>query len=210
MLPKEKDVDVATETNTSVVENKRNVGSDEKVPAKKILTEEEFNDYFDKIPITSELQKDLYRYSCKSYLASMIRAILVFIIMGALLLLGITADTFDKQIPFIVLAGVFIIVVQQFDLLMSYSLNTVRWFKEQDIQTGYIAVVTGKHKTRKTMIVEINNESYIRIVDSSEYNSLSRNEAILILAKNDNYRVVGTCSFLGISEPMHSMRDMFK
>lgn len=210
MLPKEKDVDVTTETDTSVVENRGQAGSEEIMPAKKILTEEDFNDYFDKIPITSELQKDLYTYSCKAYIASMIRAILVFTIMGALLLLGITADTFDRQIPFIVLAGVFIIVVQQFDLLMSYSLNTVKWFKEQGIQTGYIAVVTGKHKTRKTMIVEINNESYIRIVDSSDYNSLSRNEAILIFVKNDDYRVVGTCSFLGISEPMHSMRDMFK
>lgn len=210
MLPKEKDVDVTTETDTSVVENRGQVGSEKIMPAKKILTEEEFNDYFDKIPITSELQKDLYKHSCKAYVASMVRAILVFTIMGVLLLLGITADTFDKQIPFIVLAGVFIIVVQQFDLLMSYSLNTVKWFKEQGIQTGYIAVVTEKHKTRKTMIVEINNESYIRIVDSSDYNSLSRNEVILIFVKNNDYRVTGTCSFLGIPEPMHSMRDMFK
>ena len=210
MLSEDRGVELETEASTPDAKLNEQTGSAQtKMPTKKLLTEEEFDEFFDKANITPRMQKDLYKYSRKAFVGYLIRFIIVLAILGGLAFAAFTAETYEMQVPFAVLALGTIFVVNRFDLCMGYSYNTVKWYKAQDIQKCYMAVVTRKWRTRKAMIFELNDENYIRVVDSSVYNSISRNEVILILVKNDKYHVVGTCGFLGMPEPAQGLRDLF-
>ena len=210
MLSEDRDVELKTEVSTSDAKsNEQNSSAKTKMPAKKLLTEEEFDKFFDKAEITPRMQKDLYKYSKKAFVGYIIRFFIVLAILGGLAFAAFTAETYEMQVPFAVLAVGTILVVNKFDLCMEYSYNTVKWYKAQDIQKCYMAVATRKWRRRKAMIFELNDEHYIRVVDSSVYNSISRNEVILILVKNDKYHVVGSCGFLGMPQPAQGLRDLF-
>lgn len=210
MLSEDRGVELETEVSTSDAKLNEQTGSAKtEMPTKKLLTEEEFDEFFDKANITPRMQKYLYKSSRKAFVGYLIRFIIVLTILGGLAFAAFTAETYEMQVPFAVLTLGTIFVVNRFDLCMGYSYNTVKWYKAQDIQKCYMAVVTRKWRTRKAMIFELNDENYIRVVDSSVYNSISRNEVILILVKNDKYHVVGTCGFLGMPEPAQGLRDLF-
>lgn len=187
MLSEEKDV---LEEETSVAEeNEIN-----EIPKVRMITEEEFDDCLHPIKISPEMQDDLYKNSRIEYVLSIIRHMLIYSIIIILLLIGFTRDGINAQVPFLVLAVGTFYVANSWDLFMAYSSRTVNWYKEKGIEKAYLTLVTGKGQrgqgSKRSMLLELSGKYAVRIIDPGVYSSIDRGNVVMILVKNDDYRVV--------------------
>ena len=187
MLSEEKDV---LEEETSVAEENE-ISEISKV---RMITEEEFDDCLHPIKISSEMQDDLYKNSRIEYVLSIIRHMLIYSIIIILLLIGFTRDGINAQVPFLFLAVGTFYVANSWDLFMAYSSSTVKWYKEKGIEKAYLTLVTGKGQrgqgNKRSMLLELSGKYAVRILNPGVYSSIDRGNVVMILVKNDDYRVV--------------------
>lgn len=187
MLSEEKDV---LEEETSVAEE----NEISEIPKVRMITEEEFDDCLHHIKISPEMQDDLYKNSRIEYVLSIIRHMLIYSIIIILLLIGFTRDGINAQVPFLFLAVGTFYVANSWDLFMAYSSSTVKWYKEKGIEKAYLTLVTGKGQrgqgNKRSMLLELSGKYAVRILDPGVYSSIDRGNVVMILVKNDDYRVV--------------------
>ena len=187
MLSEEKDV---LEEETSVAEE----NEISEIPKVRMITEEEFDDCLHSIKISPEMQDDLYKNSRIEYVLSIIRHMLIYSIIIILLLIGFTRDGINAQVPFLFLAVGTFYVANSWDLFMAYSSSTVKWYKEKGIEKAYLTLVTGKGQrgqgNKRSMLLELSGKYAVRILDPGVYSSIDRGNVVMILVKNDDYRVV--------------------
>lgn len=205
-----KEKDVAVEA-TSDVEISENVATEDSAPKKRMVTEEEFPELFEEIKLTPQLQEDLYKKSVAGFIGSLIRETVISGLFIGLLVMGFTADGFDKQVPFIVLAGMLIIFCSVNDLAMHYPYSDVQWFKDKNVQKAYMVMATNKGRSRKKkrLLIELDEMYFICVYNASTFHSIDKGEPVILLVRQDEYRVIGIDTLLGThakDEKLHEER----
>jgi hypothetical protein len=163
------------------------------------LIPEIFDEYLEDVKVPPAMVEDLYKFSKKSFFGYLIRLCIIAVV--TLLIVIVAINVSNLWLKSIFMLGAFTVpAVSTMDgIVIKYSYKDVLWFKKRKIDKAYLALVTRKLSLPNNgRAFELNHDVFLNIKEHGTYASIDLKEVVLVFVREDEYRVVGTESFLGI------------
>lgn len=180
----------------------------------KIITinETDFSSLFEKVKITAVLLKDLKRKSVLEFVGFLIRVGVIAGICTGLVLAAIFTENRDVRTAFLFMLCVLVVFCAMSDIIMQYPYEDVLWYSKGDITTAYLAITSRKIRSTKgnVMALILNGCYRIELNNLATYCSIDKGEPVLLLVKEDSFRVIGLDTLLGDNKAEPFSQKLFR
>lgn len=180
----------------------------------KIITinETDFSPLFEKVDITAALLKDLKQRSVLEFIGFLIRVGIIASICVGLVLVAIFTENKDTRTAFLFMLCILLVFCAISDIIMQYPYEDVLWYSKGNIDTAYLAITSRKIRATKGNVMALILNDYYRVElnNLATYCSIDKGEPVLLLVKEDSFRVIGLDTLLGDNKAEPILPKLFR
>lgn len=177
-----------------------------------IINETDFSSLFERVNITAALLKDLKQKSVLGFIGFLIRVVIIASICVGLIIAAIFTENSDARTAFLFILCALIVFCAISDIIMQYPYEDVLWYSKEGIDTAYLAITSRKIRAIKGNVMAlILNDCYrVELNNLSTYCSIDKGEPVLLLVKEDSFRVIGLDTLLGDNKTEPILPKLFR